>query len=77
MFIGISVLALSLRGIPSDRETVVSQLARGIFGGRNVFYYTVQAATMMILVLAANTAFADFPRLAPSSRAIATCRGSS
>ncbi len=46
------------------RETVVSQLARAIFGGRNVFYYMVQAATAMILVLAANTAFADFPRLA-------------
>lgn len=64
MFVGISVLAYHFEIIPSDRETVVSQLARGIFGGRNVFYYIVQAATMMILVLAANTAFADFPRLA-------------
>lgn len=64
MFIGISVLAYHFSIIPSERETVVSQLARGIFGGRNAFYYIVQAATMMILVLAANTAFADFPRLA-------------
>jgi amino acid transporter len=64
MFIGISVLAYHFEVIPSDRETVVSQIARGIFGGRNVWYYTVQAATMAILVLAANTAFADFPRLA-------------
>src|SRR4029453_11063889 len=40
------------------------QLARGVFGGRNVFYYGVQAATMLILILAANTAFAGFPRLA-------------
>src|SRR5204863_10117450 len=49
--------------LPSERETVVSQLARAVFGGRGVAYYTVQAATMLILVLAANTAYADFPRL--------------
>jgi amino acid transporter len=64
MFLGISVLAHAYQVVPSETETVVSQLARGVFGGRNVFYYTVQAATMLILVLAANTAFADFPRLA-------------
>ncbi len=64
MFVGISVLAYHFSIVPSARETVVSQLARGIFGGRNALYYTVQAATMLILVLAANTAFADFPRLA-------------
>ena len=63
--------------MPSETETVVSQIARGVFGGRNVFYYVVQGATMLILVLAANTAFADFPRWRRSSRAIATCRGSS
>lgn len=64
MFIGISALAYHFSIVPSERETVVSQLARGIFGGRNALYYTLQAATMLILVLAANTAFADFPRLA-------------
>lgn len=64
MFAGISVLAYHFSIVPSDTETVTSQLARGIFGGRNVLYYVTQAATMMILVLAANTAFADFPRLA-------------
>lgn len=63
MFVGISVLAYHFSIVPSDTETVTSQLARGIFGGRNVWYYLLQAATMMILVLAANTAFADFPRL--------------
>src|SRR5205814_3611325 len=47
----------------SERETVVSQLARGVFGERGLPYYAVQAATMLILVLAANTAYADFPRL--------------
>jgi amino acid transporter len=64
MFIGISLLAYHFGIAPATQETVVSQLARAIFGGRNVFYYMVQAATAMILVLAANTAFADFPRLA-------------
>jgi len=64
MFLGISVLAHAYHVVPSETETVVSQLARGVFGGRNLLYYIVQAATMLILVLAANTAFADFPRLA-------------
>lgn len=64
MFMGISFLAHAYQVVPSETETVVSQLARGVFGGRNAFYYSVQAATMLILVLAANTAFADFPRLA-------------
>jgi amino acid transporter len=64
MFMGISFLAHAYQVVPSETETVVSQLARGVFGGRTVFYYIVQAATMLILVLAANTAFADFPRLA-------------
>jgi hypothetical protein len=50
--------------VPSERETVVSQLARGVFGDRGIPYYAVQAGTMLILVLAANTAYADFPRLA-------------
>jgi amino acid transporter len=64
MFVGISMLAFHFGIVPAERETVISQLARAIFGGRDVFYYMVQAATAMILVLAANTAFADFPRLA-------------
>ena len=64
MFIGIGLLAHAYQIVPSETETVVSQLARGVFGGRNVQYYVVQGATMLILVLAANTAFADFPRLA-------------
>ena len=64
MFVGITLLAHAYQIIPSERETVVSQLARGIFGGRGLPYYLVQAATMLILVLAANTAYADFPRLA-------------
>jgi amino acid permease-like protein len=64
MFLGITLLSQAYQILPSERETVVSQLARAVFGGRGIAYYTVQAATMLILVLAANTAYADFPRLA-------------
>ena len=64
MFLGITLLAQSYKVVPSETETVVSQLARGIFGGRGTPYYLVQLATMLILILAANTAYADFPRLA-------------
>lgn len=62
MFGGITYLAAVLQVIPSESETVVSQIARTIFG-TNVFWYVIQIATALILVLAANTAFADFPRL--------------
>jgi amino acid transporter len=64
MFVGITVLAHAFGIVPSDTETVVSQLARSAFGGRGAFYLGVQTATMLILVLAANTAYSDFPRLA-------------
>ena len=63
MFIGITLLAHAYGVVPHDAETVVSQVARLTFGG-GPLYYGVQAATMLILVLAANTAYADFPRLA-------------
>src|SRR5207245_2575874 len=46
----------------SPEETVVSQIARRLHG-TGLFYYAIQAATALILVLAANTPFADFPRL--------------
>ena len=64
MFVGITLLAHAYQLVPNDRETIVSQLARAVGGGRGFPYYAVQAATMLILVLAANTAYADFPRLA-------------
>ncbi len=63
MFIGITLLAHAYAIVPNDSETVVSQIARATFGGRGWPYYLVQASTMAILVLAANTAYADFPRL--------------
>ena len=63
LFVGITLLA-SIHGIvPNDAETVVSQLTRRIFGS-GLLYYFVQAISVIILALAANTAFADFPRLA-------------
>jgi amino acid transporter len=64
LFMGTTLLAHAFHVVPSEQETVVSQLARAVLGGRGVLYYGVQAATMLILVLAANTAYADFPRLA-------------
>lgn len=64
MFIGISWLAHAHRILPDEtgRATVVSQIAEATFG-RGAFYYIIQAATAMILFLAVNTSFADFPRL--------------
>lgn len=63
MFLGTSYLANPIGAIPSEAETVVSQLARTTFGGRNLLYLATIGATTAILVMAANTAFADFPRL--------------
>jgi amino acid transporter len=63
MFLGITFLAHAYQVIPTAAESGVSQLGRAVFG-RGFFYYLVQVATTLILVLAANTAYADFPRLA-------------
>lgn len=63
LFVGITALADLYQIVPRDEETVISQLSRQVFGG-GLFYYFIQAISMVILVLAANTAFADFPRLA-------------
>ncbi len=65
MFLGLTLLA-NLYGIlphAQGHETVVSQLARTIFGGESPLYFAVQAATALILILAANTSYSDFPRL--------------
>lgn len=63
LFIGISILAYHLGILAKEDETVVSQIARAIFG-TGTLYYLVQGSTMMILILAANSSFAGFPRLA-------------
>jgi amino acid transporter len=62
LFMGITFLARHYHLTPMIEETIVSQLARQILG-ESPFYFLIQGATMLILVLAANTAFADFPRL--------------
>jgi amino acid transporter len=64
LFLGITVLAGRVGAVPSESETVVSQIARTAFGGRGLPYLMTIAATTLILVMAANTAYNDFPRLA-------------
>jgi amino acid transporter len=61
-FLGVSFLATHLGLVPGE-ETIISQVARAALG-TSLLYYIFQIATMGILVIAANTAFADFPRLA-------------
>lgn len=66
-FFGLSVLAQHLEPV-KDHEglipnTVLAQLAEQVYGGRNIFFFITQFATFAILILAANTAYADFPRL--------------
>jgi len=63
LFLGVTAFAHMHHVVPRADETVLSQIAHIIFGN-SAFYYVVQISTAMILVLAANTAFADFPRLA-------------
>ena len=67
MFVGISWLAMKMHTVPNEKATVISQIAKGVFGGGilgHALFLVIQAMTMLILVLAANTSFADFPRLA-------------
>jgi amino acid transporter len=63
LFMGISFLTREIQAVPSEAETVISQLARTVFGGPGLFYLLVIIGTTVILILAANTAFAGFPRL--------------
>jgi amino acid transporter len=63
LLLGISFLAAHIQAVPSAEETVISQLARMAYDGRGPFYLATIAATTVILIMAANTSFADFPRL--------------
>jgi len=63
LFLGITFLAGQVHAIPSEAETVISQLGRTAFDGRGLLYHGVIVATTIILIMATNTAFADFPRL--------------
>jgi amino acid transporter len=63
LFLGISFLTREIHAVPSEKETVISQLARTVFDGQGLFYLFAIAGTTFILILAANTSFAGFPRL--------------
>ncbi|GIK36798.1 MAG: amino acid permease [Chloroflexota bacterium] len=63
LFLGITFLSTQIGAIPSESETVISQLVRTAHDGRGVIYLITMAATTVILIMAANTAYADFPRL--------------
>ena len=67
MFLGLSYLAVQLRVVPTETKTVNSEVARAVFGRGTegtALFLMLQIATTLILILAANTSFADFPRLA-------------
>jgi amino acid transporter len=64
LFLGITFLLGQIGAVPSESESVISQLARTVYGDRNFLYLCAIAGTTIILVLATNTAFAGFPRLA-------------
>jgi len=63
LFMGISFITREIKAVPSETETVISQLARTVFDGQGLMYLFVIVGTAVILILAANTAFAGFPRL--------------
>ncbi|MGV8087191.1 MAG: APC family permease [Candidatus Woesearchaeota archaeon] len=63
LFFGITFLIYQMHITPMHDRTLISILAENIFNGRNIFFFFIQGFTMLILVLAANTGFADFPRL--------------
>jgi amino acid transporter len=64
LFLGITFLAHQIEAQPSHVETVISQIGRTIYGNGSIFYFLVLAGTALILLMAANTSYADFPRLA-------------
>lgn len=63
LLLAVTYLAVHIHAVPAESETVVSQIARTVYDGRGFFYIATISATTVILVMAANTAFADFPRL--------------
>ena len=63
LLVGITFLANHIGAIPSEGETIISQVARTIFDNRGPLYLMLISSTTIILMMGANTAFADFPRL--------------
>src|SRR4029450_1489622 len=67
LFLGVSYLAVSMNAAPSSSVSVLSEIARATFpspSSASFLYYAVQALTFAVLVLAANTSYQGFPRLA-------------
>ncbi len=62
LFLGITYLSVHVHALPSESETIISQLGRAIYG-KGVMYNLLMAGTTIILIMAANTSYADFPRL--------------
>ncbi|MCZ7539939.1 MAG: APC family permease [Anaerolineae bacterium] len=73
LFIGIAFLATTMELVPEEAESILSQLTRRVTGG-GLIYFWVQAFTALILFLAANTGYQDFPRLARFWPKTVSCR---
>ncbi|HWQ45343.1 MAG TPA: amino acid permease [Longilinea sp.] len=63
LMLGITILGHYVQAMPSEREALISQIARTIYGNQGIFYILTIISATVILIMAANTAFADFPRL--------------
>ena len=80
MFLGLSFITVKLQVVPTETKTVISQVGRAIFGPGALGYamfLALQVATTLILILAANTSFADFPAWRTSTPRTTSCRASS
>jgi amino acid transporter len=64
LFLSITFIAVQIHAVPSEVETVISQMGRAIYGDGSIMYFLLIAGTTLILLMAANTSYADFPRLA-------------
>ncbi|QNI57577.1 amino acid permease family protein [Synechococcus sp. BIOS-U3-1] len=64
MFLAVSTMGFMYGVAPNPDITVLAQIGQRVFGDGSVLYWTLQISTLLILVLAANTAFSGFPRLA-------------
>lgn len=64
LFVGVTILARLTNALPSEQETIISQLARTIFQNNPLLYYAMIITTVLILIMAANTSFTRFPHMA-------------
>ncbi|MCZ7542312.1 MAG: APC family permease [Anaerolineae bacterium] len=64
LFLGITLLAHQIEAVPSEVETVISQIGRTVHGQGSALYALTLGGTTLILLMAANTSYAGFPRLA-------------